>query len=104
MKKVFAILLSIVFILSMSTVAFATDGGTITITNAENEAEYKIYQMLDFAPSKTDATKGIYTILAGWEDFFTAEPATNTLAPASITVAILSSPIPPSTSIHKSFN
>ena len=77
MKKVFAILLSIVFILSMSTVAFAADGGTITITNAEKEAEYKIYQMLDFAPSKTDATKGIYTILAGWEDFFTAEPATN---------------------------
>lgn len=33
--------------------------------------------MLNFAPSKADASKGIYTIEENWADFFTTEPATD---------------------------
>ncbi|MEE1218655.1 MAG: isopeptide-forming domain-containing fimbrial protein [Ruminococcus sp.] len=77
MKKIFSVLLSIVLVLSMSTVAFAEGTGTITITNAENSADYDIYKMLDFTPSKTNANKGVYTIVDGWKDFFTTSPATD---------------------------
>lgn len=92
MKKVFAILLSIVFILSMSTVALAVDAdtpkGTITITNAEDGTDYKIYRMLDFTPLATDVSKGSYTITNGWKDFFTAKPATDYFIVDGTTVAL----------------
>lgn len=77
MKKLFAVLLSIVLVLSMGTVALAADAGTITITNAVDGADYNIYKMLDFAPSNAAGDKGIYTIVTGWEDFFAAAPATD---------------------------
>ncbi|MEE0265785.1 MAG: SpaH/EbpB family LPXTG-anchored major pilin [Acutalibacteraceae bacterium] len=77
MKKLFTFLLSMVLIFSMGTVAFAAGSGTITIENAEDGAEYKIYKMLDFAPSSADSSKGIYTIEENWEDFFTTAPATD---------------------------
>lgn len=77
MKKLFAVLLSIVLVLSMGTVALAADAGTITITNAVDGADYNIYKMLDFAPSDATGDKGIYTIVSGWEDFFAAAPATD---------------------------
>ncbi len=77
MKKLFAVLLSIVLVLSMGTVALAADAGSITITNAVDGADYEIYKMLDFAPSNAAGDKGIYKIVAGWEDFFAAAPATD---------------------------
>ena len=75
MKKIFSVLLSIVLVLSMSTVAFAADTGTITITNAVKDAQYDIYKMLDFAPSTSKGDKGIYTIAENWENFFNTETA-----------------------------
>lgn len=77
MKKLFAVLLSIVLVLSMGTVALAADAGTITITNAVDGADYNVYKMLDFAPSNAAGDKGIYSIAAGWEGFFAASPATD---------------------------
>lgn len=77
MKKLFAVLVALTLVLSMGTLAFAADTGTITITNALKGATYDIYKMLDFAPSNNTGDKGIYTIVSGWEDFFAAEPATN---------------------------
>lgn len=77
MKKLFAVLMSIVLVFAMGTVAFAADAGSITITNAVDGANYEIYKMLDFAPSNAAGDKGIYTIVTGWEDFFAASPATN---------------------------
>ena len=77
MKKLFAVLLAITLVLAMGTMAFAADDGTITITNAFDGAEYKIYKMLDFVPSNTTGDKGIYTIEPGWEDFFEKAPATD---------------------------
>ena len=75
MKKIFSVLLSIVLVLSMSTVAFAADTGTITITNAVKDAQYDIYKMLDFAPLTSKGDKGIYTIAENWENFFNTETA-----------------------------
>ena len=77
MKKLFAVLMSIVLVFAMGTVALAADAGTITITNAVDGADYEIYKMLDFAPSNAAGDKGIYTIVSGWEDFFAAAPATD---------------------------
>ena len=77
MKKLFAVLMAIALVFSMGTIAFAADTGTITIENAVDGADYEIYKMLDFTPSNATGDAGIYTIVAGWEDFFAAAPATN---------------------------
>ncbi len=78
MKKLFAVLVAFALVLTMGTTfAFAADAGKITITNAISGADYKIYKMLDFTPSNDAGDKGIYTIEAGWEDFFAAAPATD---------------------------
>ena len=81
MKKLFAVLLALTLVLSMVTIALATDGatvtqtGTITISNALEGATYNIYKMLDFAPVEGSATQGRYTVVAGWEDFLTGAGA-----------------------------
>ena len=77
MKKLFSALLAIVLVFSMCTVAFAADTGTITIDKAVDKAEYNIYKMLNFAPSNDEGTKGIYTIVDGWVDFFNSDTAKN---------------------------
>ena len=77
MKKLFAVLLALTLVLSMGTIAFAADAGTITISNAIKGEEYKIYKMLDFVPSNAAGDAGVYTIADGWADFFAKEPATN---------------------------
>ncbi len=77
MKKLFAVLMSIVLVFAMGTVALAADAGSITITNAVDGADYEIYKMLNFAPSNAAGDKGIYSIVTGWEDFFAAAPATD---------------------------
>ena len=74
MKKLFAVLLSIVLVLSMGTTALAA---TITIDNAVAGETYDIYKMLDFTPVAGSADKGYYTLIAEWEDFFNAAPASN---------------------------
>ena len=77
MKKLFAVLMSIVLVFTMGTVALAADTGTITITNAVAGADYEIYKMADFTPTEGETDKGIYTAVEAWEDFFTTAPATN---------------------------
>ncbi len=78
MKKLFAVLVAFALVLTMGTTfAFAADAGKITITHAIPGADYKIYKMLAFTPSNTAGDKGIYTIEAGWEDFFATAPATD---------------------------
>ena len=77
MKKLFAVLMSIVLVFTMGAVALAADAGSITITNAVDGADYEVYKMLNFVPSNDAGNKGIYTIEAGWGDFFAAAPATD---------------------------
>lgn len=76
MKKLFAVLLSIVIVLTMGTVALAagTDKGTITITNAVTGAEYTVYKMLSFIPVDENGTKGVYRPNGGWQGFFENSP------------------------------
>lgn len=79
MKKLFAVLVALTLVLSMGTIAFATETGTvtgtITIDNALSGAKYNIYKILDFAPVKGSATQGRYTVVAGWEAFLAGEGA-----------------------------
>lgn len=79
MKKLFAVLVAMALVLAAvgTTFALAADAGKITITNAITGADYKIYKMLDFTPSNDKGDKGIYTIEAGWENFFASAPATD---------------------------
>lgn len=69
MKKLFAVLLALTLVLSMGTIALATDTGSITIENAEKGYKYTVYRMLDFKPVEGETSKGIYTIAEGWEAF-----------------------------------
>lgn len=69
MKKLFAVLLALTLVLSMGTIAFAADTGTITIDNAIAGAKYNIYKILDFAPVEGSTTQGRYTVVAEWADF-----------------------------------
>ena len=76
MKKLFAVLMAMALVLTMGTTfAFAAGDGTITINNAIVDSTYSVYKMLHFTPSKTDANKGIYTIVDGWADFFAGDTA-----------------------------
>ena len=74
MKKLFAVLLSIVLVLSMGTTALAAQ---ITISNAEKGETYDVYKMLDFTAVAGSTDKGYYTVESVWEPFFEAEPALN---------------------------
>ncbi len=71
MKKLFAVLLALTFVLSLGTATFAADSGSITITNAMDGADYEIYKILDFTPSGEKT--GIYTIVDGWKAFVEAQ-------------------------------
>ena len=78
MKKLFAILLSLVMLFSLTATAFAVTGefgvdkGSITINKYNEDNEYSIYRMLNLQSFDT-AGQGTYsyTINTGWEEFFT---------------------------------
>ena len=74
-SKIFSVVLALVFVFAMAIPAFAANDGKITITNAIDKQDYTIYQMLNFAPTAGDATKGVYTIVDGWADFFNGDTA-----------------------------
>ena len=77
MKKLFAVLMAFALVLSMGTTVLAAGDGVITIEKAVVGADYEIYKMLNFTPSNDAGDKGIYTIEAGWENFFATAPATD---------------------------
>ncbi len=69
-KKIASVVLALVLVLAMSIPAFAAGTGKITISNAIAVETYEIYKMLDFIPSNTEGTAGIYKATADWEAFF----------------------------------
>ncbi len=75
MKKLFAVLVALTLVLSMGTIAFAAGTGTITISNALEDATYNIYKMFDFTPVAGSETNGRYTVVAEWADFLNGEGA-----------------------------
>lgn len=82
-KKIAAIMFAFMMVFSLSTNAKAESEtstnkkGSITITNAIKNQDYKIYKILDLESFNTDqADKGgaySYTIVHGWENFFGAD-------------------------------
>lgn len=64
-KRIFAVVLALVMMLSMATVAFAAGTGTITIKNAANGVTYTFYRVFDMENS----ADLIYKTNAKWADF-----------------------------------
>lgn len=56
MKKVFAILVALMLVLSMSTVAMAANDGSITIENTAKDITYTIYKVFDATYSGTNVS------------------------------------------------
>lgn len=88
-KKIAAIMLSIMMVLGMASVVSASEGdtgnGTITITNAIAGQTYKIYQILELESfsgkpaAGTDTGNYAYKVAAGWDDFITTGEGRNYL-------------------------
>lgn len=76
MKKLTAIIIAVILVLSLATVAFAdetTNPGTITIGNAVADQTYSIYKMADL--ESFSGTSYSYKPVEAWEEFFTAQSA-----------------------------
>ncbi len=87
MKKLFAMLLTIVMVFSLGVTAFAVEnseegleaqaGNSITVTNAKAGETYHLYKMFDLS---LDSSKGAYTYIlpenSAWESFVTGTGAT----------------------------
>lgn len=71
MKKIFALLIAMVMVLGMSTIAFADEPttGTITVENATYGKTYTAYKVFDASYSASDHSKVSYTVTAGKKDF-----------------------------------
>ena len=80
MKKILTILFTIMMVLMTTTIVFAdepadttegsssTDKGTITITNAIKDQEYKVYKIFDL--ESYSGTKYSYKVVDKWANFF----------------------------------
>lgn len=76
-KKIAAIMLSVMMVLGMASVVSADEGetaasattGTITITDAIVGQTYKIYKILDLESYDADAGNYVYKIDSNWEKF-----------------------------------
>lgn len=71
LKRFAALLMTFVMVLSLSTTAFAAGSNSITVQNAVEGQEYKLYKMLDLVVS-ADKTAYSYTVNSAWTDFFKA--------------------------------
>lgn len=75
MKKLFALLLAVVMVMSLATTAFAASGtdettkGSITISDAIDGATYKIYQILELKSFDTDNHAYQYVPTAAWKSW-----------------------------------
>ncbi len=80
MKKILTILFALMMVLMTTTMVFAdehavptegsssTDKGTITITNAIKDQEYKVYKIFDL--DSYSGTNYSYKVVSEWKDFF----------------------------------
>ena len=74
MKKLFALILAIVMVMSMATTAFAATGsnadtGSITIDKAHVGGTYSVYQILKLVSYNTDINSYIYEPVEAWKSF-----------------------------------
>ncbi len=69
MKKLFAILLSAILVLSLGVTAFAAGEGTITVTSALEGETYSAYRILDLESYNTTTGAYSYKVNSDWTDF-----------------------------------
>lgn len=73
MKKIIAMLLALMIVMSMGTTAFAATHDSITINEAKVGEEYKLYKMFDLVVDNVeDPTNYSYTVNSAWSSFFAA--------------------------------
>ena len=82
MKKLFALTLALIMVLSMATVAFANgttnasqQTGTITINGVSSETVYEIYRLLDLESYDKESGAYSYKPNASWVGFFNTDAA-----------------------------
>ena len=78
MKKIIAIIMSLMLVASMSVAVFAadeTETGSITINGVGEGTVYEIYRLLDLESYDVDAGAYSYKANAAWEAFFQTEEA-----------------------------
>ena len=72
-RKLATLLLALVMVLSLATTAFADGGGTITVKNIVNDADYTIYRLFDLesyaGSDENDAHS--YKVAEKWANYFT---------------------------------
>ena len=76
MKKLLAILLAVMMMLSMGMTAMAEDGtGSITINGVSEKVIYEVYKLLDLESYDTTAGAYSYKVNGDWTGFFATEEA-----------------------------
>ena len=85
MKKLFALTLALMMVLSMATVAFAdqtsavgddqTEKGSIAINGASANNTYEIYKLLDLESYNTVSGAYSYKANAAWAPYFATDEA-----------------------------
>lgn len=75
MKKIIALILSVMFIATFSVTAFAAETGSITINGVNGDSTYEIYQLLNL--ESYDVASGAYSYKANatWAAFFATDEA-----------------------------
>lgn len=72
MKKIFALLLSVMLVLSMTMTAWAAEEkGSITINGVSSENTYEIYKLLDLESYNKETGVYSYKVNSAWTGFFT---------------------------------
>lgn len=69
LKKLASLLLALAMIVAMSATVFAAGTNTITVKNAVEGQQYKLYKILDLSVND-DQTAYSYTVNSDWENFF----------------------------------
>ena len=72
MKKLLALLMAVIMVMSLATTAFAAETGSITIAGAHDDYTYEIYKILSL--ESYSGTNYSYKVDPDWVAFF-ATPA-----------------------------
>lgn len=71
MRKIFAILLTLILVMSLATAVSATTNDSITVNSAVKDETYDIYKLFDLSVNDEEApTRYAYTVNSNWATFF----------------------------------